>query len=125
MLQLTETALGRHEAAAKSGNIAGFSTKGDDDTTFLEHALLLILDEPTTGLDPEVRRSVWDALQAVDKSQTSTLLSTHDMEEADAMADQIIIMAHGRVVCSGSTAFLKKACSEYTLYPHGDFSPFF
>ncbi|XP_077548582.1 phospholipid-transporting ATPase ABCA3-like [Haemaphysalis longicornis] len=79
--------------------------------TLASRPKLLILDEPTTGLDPEVRRSVWDVLQAIDKSETSMLLSTHDMEEADAMADQIIIMACGKVVCSGSTAFLKKSCN--------------
>ncbi|KAH7971398.1 hypothetical protein HPB49_023488 [Dermacentor silvarum] len=77
--------------------------------TLVSDPEILILDEPTAGMDPETRRLVWDTLQNVGKKK-ALLLSSHDMEEADAIADQIIIMASGVVVCSGSTAFLKKAC---------------
>ncbi|XP_070381279.1 phospholipid-transporting ATPase ABCA3-like isoform X1 [Dermacentor albipictus] len=77
--------------------------------TLVSDPEVLILDEPTAGLDPETRRIVWDTLQNVGKKKT-LLISSHDMEEADAIADQIIIMASGVVVCSGSTAFLKRAC---------------
>ncbi|XP_065294933.1 phospholipid-transporting ATPase ABCA3-like isoform X4 [Dermacentor albipictus] len=70
---------------------------------------VLILDEPTAGMDAETRRTVWDALTNLAKDRT-LLLSSHDMEEADAIADQIIIMASGGIVCSGSISFLKKAC---------------
>ncbi|XP_077534445.1 phospholipid-transporting ATPase ABCA3-like [Haemaphysalis longicornis] len=70
---------------------------------------LVILDEPTTGLDAETRRNVWDVIQALSKEH-SVLLSSHDMEEADAIGDSIIVMARGKAVCSGSTSFLKKAC---------------
>ncbi|XP_070381262.1 phospholipid-transporting ATPase ABCA3-like isoform X2 [Dermacentor albipictus] len=76
--------------------------------TLVSDPEVLILDEPTAGLDPETRRIVWDTLQNVGKKKT-LLISSHDMEEADAIADQIIIMASGVVVCSGSTAFLKRA----------------
>ncbi|KAH7940085.1 hypothetical protein HPB52_021080 [Rhipicephalus sanguineus] len=77
--------------------------------TLVSEPDLLILDEPTAGMDPETRRIVWDVLQKVAKQRT-LLLSSHDMEEADAIADQIVIMAAGSVVCTGSTTFLKKAC---------------
>ncbi|KAH7932734.1 hypothetical protein HPB49_001954 [Dermacentor silvarum] len=77
--------------------------------TLVSEPELLILDEPTAGMDPETRRCVWDTLQNVAKKST-LLLSSHDMEEADAIGDQIIVMANGVAVCSGSTAFLKKAC---------------
>ncbi|XP_065294958.1 phospholipid-transporting ATPase ABCA3-like isoform X1 [Dermacentor albipictus] len=77
--------------------------------TLVSDPEVLILDEPTAGLDPETRRIVWDTLQNVGKKKT-LLISSHDMEEADAIADQIIIMASGVIVCSGSTAFLKTAC---------------
>ncbi|XP_070381256.1 phospholipid-transporting ATPase ABCA3-like isoform X2 [Dermacentor albipictus] len=77
--------------------------------TLVSDPEVLILDEPTAGLDPETRRIVWDTLQNVGKKKT-LLISSHDMEEADAIGDQIIIMASGVVVCSGSTAFLKRAC---------------
>ncbi|KAH7938625.1 hypothetical protein HPB51_028858 [Rhipicephalus microplus] len=77
--------------------------------TLVSEPDLLILDEPSAGMDPETRRNVWDVLQKVAKQRT-LLLSSHDMEEADAIADQIVIMAAGVVVCTGSTTFLKKAC---------------
>ncbi|KAK8757683.1 hypothetical protein V5799_004684 [Amblyomma americanum] len=60
-------------------------------------------------MDPETRRNVWDTLQNVAKERT-LVLSSHDMDEADAIGDQVVIMASGKVICSGSTAFLKKAC---------------
>ncbi|KAL1470854.1 hypothetical protein MTO96_040249 [Rhipicephalus appendiculatus] len=77
--------------------------------TLVSEPDLLLLDEPSAGMDPETRRNVWDVLQKVAKQRT-LLLSSHDMEEADAIADQIVIMAAGVVVCTGSTTFLKKAC---------------
>ncbi|KAL3211598.1 hypothetical protein MRX96_052003 [Rhipicephalus microplus] len=90
--------------------------------TLVSEPELVILDEPTAGMDPETRRNVWDALQDVAKKRT-LLLSSHDMEEADAIADQIVMMASGTVICSGSTAFLKKACGvgyklTLTKVPH-------
>ncbi|KAH7970410.1 hypothetical protein HPB49_006713 [Dermacentor silvarum] len=90
--------------------------------TLVSEPELLILDEPTAGMDPETRRAVWDTLTTVAKERT-LLLSSHDMEEADAIADQIIIMAAGGTVCSGSTAFLKKACGvgykvTFSKVPH-------
>ncbi|XP_037561473.2 phospholipid-transporting ATPase ABCA3-like [Dermacentor silvarum] len=77
--------------------------------TFATDPKLLILDEPTAGTDPQTRRGIWDALQIKAKTK-SLLISSHDMDEADAIGDHIIIMASGKVICSGSTAFLKKAC---------------
>ncbi|XP_070381292.1 phospholipid-transporting ATPase ABCA3-like isoform X4 [Dermacentor albipictus] len=77
--------------------------------TLLSKPELLILDEPTAGMDAETRRTIWNALTNLAKDRT-LLLSSHDMEEADAIADQIIIMASGGIVCSGSISFLKKAC---------------
>ncbi|KAL3255147.1 hypothetical protein MRX96_046686 [Rhipicephalus microplus] len=90
--------------------------------TLVSQPDLLILDEPSAGMDPETRRNVWDVLQKVAKQRT-LLLSSHDMEEADAIADQIVIMAAGVVVCTGSTTFLKKACGvgykvTFTKVPH-------
>lgn len=76
---------------------------------------IVILDEPSAGLDTEARRGMWDALKEVRRSRT-ILMTTHDMEEADALADRIIIMHSGKVVCSGSSMFLKKAlCTGYVL----------
>ena len=67
----------------------------------------MILDEPTSGMDPEARRQTWDILQKARKGRTM-LLTTHFMDEADYLGDRIVIMASGRLICSGSSMFLKK-----------------
>ncbi|XP_077491952.1 phospholipid-transporting ATPase ABCA3-like [Amblyomma americanum] len=78
-------------------------------------AKVLIFDEPTTGMDPETRRSIWDLISSL-RSSSTILLSTHDMEEAEVLADRIIIMSTGKVLGAGSTAFLKNACGVgYTI----------
>ncbi|XP_064455078.1 ATP-binding cassette sub-family A member 17-like [Ornithodoros turicata] len=69
---------------------------------------VLILDEPTSGIDPETRRELWDLFFSLRK-QCSIVLSTHDMEEADVLGDRIAIMAEGSVHCWGTPNFLKKA----------------
>ncbi|XP_054165011.1 phospholipid-transporting ATPase ABCA3-like [Oppia nitens] len=69
---------------------------------------ILILDEPTSGLDPEARRGVWDFLLSIRKERL-IMLSTHWMEEADVLGDRIAIMSQGRVICCGTSVFLKKA----------------
>ncbi|XP_076318605.1 phospholipid-transporting ATPase ABCA3-like isoform X2 [Tachypleus tridentatus] len=68
---------------------------------------VLILDEPTSGMDPSARRVIWDVLQNIRQSRT-ILLTTHYMEEADTLGDRIAIMAKGKVQCCGSPMFLKK-----------------
>lgn len=68
---------------------------------------LLILDEPSAGLDPEARRELWDLLLQLRK-QCSILLTTHDMEEADVLGDRVIILCGGRVIACGSPRFLKR-----------------
>ncbi|CAN7992300.1 unnamed protein product, partial [Ixodes pacificus] len=69
---------------------------------------VVILDEPSAGLDTENKREIWDLLLGM-RSKSTLIISTHDMEEADVLADRIIVMADGRALCSGSPAFLKKA----------------
>ncbi|KAL1422935.1 hypothetical protein MTO96_021530 [Rhipicephalus appendiculatus] len=76
---------------------------------------LLMLDEPTSGMDLVTRRKIWDILQKVGR-ETTLMFSSHDMFEADAVADHIVIMAAGTVICSGSTTFLKRTCGVgYTI----------
>uniref|UniRef100_H2Z850 ABC transporter domain-containing protein n=1 Tax=Ciona savignyi TaxID=51511 RepID=H2Z850_CIOSA len=66
----------------------------------------VILDEPTSGMDPAARRAIWDVLQ-IYRTKCSILLSTHFMDEADLLGDRIAIMADGRLRCTGSSVFLK------------------
>ncbi|GBO07961.1 ATP-binding cassette sub-family A member 3, partial [Araneus ventricosus] len=68
---------------------------------------VLFLDEPTSGMDVEARRSVWDALLEIRHNRT-IILTTHYMEEADILGDRIAIMAEGEVQCCGSPMFLKQ-----------------
>jgi ABC-2 type transport system ATP-binding protein len=68
---------------------------------------LLLLDEPTTGLDPVSRREVWDAVRDLVAEGTDVLLTTHYLEEADELASQVVVIDHGRAVASGSIAELK------------------
>jgi lipooligosaccharide transport system ATP-binding protein len=62
---------------------------------------LLILDEPTTGLDPQARRLVWERIRSRKRAGTTVLLTTHYMEEAAQLCDRLIIMDGGRIVAAG------------------------
>ncbi|XP_047145843.1 phospholipid-transporting ATPase ABCA3 isoform X2 [Hydra vulgaris] len=68
---------------------------------------IVILDEPTSGMDVSARRFTWDLLQKERKGRT-ILLTTHYMDEADVLGDRIAIMANGKLQCYGSSLFLKK-----------------
>ncbi|WP_223166927.1 ATP-binding cassette domain-containing protein [Nonomuraea sp. SYSU D8015] len=72
---------------------------------------LLFLDEPTTGLDPQNRANLWDRIAELRESGTSVLLSTHYLDEADALCDRLMIVDHGRVVAEGTPAELKREVS--------------
>ncbi|MBI2994558.1 MAG: ATP-binding cassette domain-containing protein [Gammaproteobacteria bacterium] len=63
---------------------------------------LLILDEPTTGLDPQVRHLLWTRLRELKRSGKTLLLTTHYMEEAERLCDELAIMDHGRIIAQGS-----------------------
>jgi len=68
---------------------------------------LLLLDEPTTGLDPAGRRDVWDAVRTLVAGGTDVLLTTHYLEEADALADHVVVIDRGRAIASGALGDLK------------------
>jgi ABC-2 type transport system ATP-binding protein len=62
---------------------------------------LVFLDEPTTGFDPEARRRAWDVIATLQDDGVTILLSTHYLEEAEQLADRIVVLAHGRIVAEG------------------------
>ena len=67
---------------------------------------LLLLDEPTVGLDPQVRQELWALIDALRAEGTTILMSTHYIEEAQRLADTVLIMSHGRAVAAGPPAQL-------------------
>ena len=67
---------------------------------------LIFLDEPTTGLDPAARRSLWDLVRTLRRDGKSVLLTTHYMEEAEVLCDRIAIMDHGRILEMGTVGEL-------------------
>jgi ABC-2 type transport system ATP-binding protein len=68
---------------------------------------LLVLDEPTTGFDPESRRAMWDVVRAKADAGSAVLLATHHMDEAEALADRIVVIAGGRIIADGAPAAIK------------------
>ncbi|XP_033737988.1 phospholipid-transporting ATPase ABCA1-like [Pecten maximus] len=73
---------------------------------FVGNAKTVILDEPTAGVDPYSRRSIWELLLKFKQDRT-ILLSTHHMDEADVLGDRIAIISQGKLCCCGSSLFLK------------------
>ncbi len=70
--------------------------------------VVLFLDEPTTGLDPQARARMWDEVRALREGGTTVFLTTHYLEEADALADRLAIIDHGRIVAEGTSDELKR-----------------
>jgi ABC-2 type transport system ATP-binding protein len=70
---------------------------------------LLLLDEPTTGLDPVSRREVWESVRDLVASGTDVLLTTHYLDEADELADHVVVIDHGRAVAAGTIGDLKSS----------------
>ncbi|MDQ3067260.1 MAG: ABC transporter ATP-binding protein [Actinomycetota bacterium] len=67
---------------------------------------LVLLDEPTVGLDPQVRQELWALVDALRSEGTTILMSTHYIEEAERLADTVLIMSHGKAVASGAPSSL-------------------
>jgi lipooligosaccharide transport system ATP-binding protein len=67
---------------------------------------LVVLDEPTTGLDPQARHAVWTALERLKRRGVTLILTTHYMEEAARLCDRLVIMDHGKIITEGTPAEL-------------------
>jgi ABC-2 type transport system ATP-binding protein len=74
--------------------------------TLVNDPEVVFLDEPTTGLDPQARRNLWDIIRMMRAENKTIILTTHYMEEAEQLCDRIAIMDHGKVIAQGTTAEL-------------------
>lgn len=79
------------------------------------NADLLVLDEPTVAMDVEGRRAFWATMRAVAAAGSTIVFATHYLEEADAFADRVVLMAHGRIVADGSTTEVKARVGRRTI----------
>jgi ABC-2 type transport system ATP-binding protein len=78
--------------------------------------IVLFLDEPTIGLDPQTRMRMWDYIRAVNEEGTTIFLTTHYMDEADNLSDRISIIDHGKIIASGKPWELKNALGQDLIY---------
>ena len=97
------TGMGHRQAKALSG---GEKRRLSIAMALIGDPIFVFLDEPTTGLDPQVRRIIWNIIQESRRKQTF-LLTTHSMEEAEILCQRIGIMSHGKLECIGSPLHLK------------------
>jgi ABC-2 type transport system ATP-binding protein len=95
----------RKPAATYSG---GIRRRLDLAMTLIGDPQILFLDEPTTGLDPRSRRTVWSIVRELVEHGVTIFLTTHYLEEADKLADQVVLMDRGRVVADGTPEELKR-----------------
>jgi ABC-2 type transport system ATP-binding protein len=99
------------EAAAdrRTGTYSGGMRRRLDVALGMVHRpIVLFLDEPTTGLDPQARARMWDEVRRLRESGTTVFLTTHYLEEADVLADQLAIIDHGEIVAEGTADELKR-----------------
>jgi ABC-2 type transport system ATP-binding protein len=107
------------------GYSGGMRRRLDLAASLMTRPPVLFLDEPTTGLDPTSRQGVWEAIRELLREGVTVLLTTQYLEEADTLADQIVVIDHGRVIAQGTPLELKEASRsahlEVTLAtPHAE-----
>ena len=103
----TDAALSLVQLEEKRGARVGTLSGGQKQRLALACALvgdpdLLFLDEPTTGLDPQARRQLWDLIETFKRAGRTILLTTHYMDEAERLCDRVAIMDHGKVIALGT-----------------------
>ncbi|MBK6855695.1 MAG: ATP-binding cassette domain-containing protein [Microthrixaceae bacterium] len=91
-----------------SGYSGGMRRRLDIAATLVADPEVLFLDEPTTGLDPRARNELWDVLDTLVDRGTTILLTTQYLEEADRLADDIVVVDHGQIIAQGDARSLKR-----------------
>ncbi|XP_078145249.1 phospholipid-transporting ATPase ABCA1b isoform X2 [Centroberyx gerrardi] len=103
---LRDTGLPHKRKSRTSTLSGGMQRKLSVALAFVGGSKVVILDEPTAGVDPYARRGIWDLLLNYRQGRT-IILSTHHMDEADILGDRIAIISHGKLCCVGSSLYLK------------------
>ncbi len=80
----------------------------------INNPTLLFLDEPTTGLDPQSRRNFWQLIERIKQQGKTILLTTHYMDEAERLCDQLLIVDHGKIIAEGSPQQLLQQHFDYS-----------
>lgn len=93
-----DLAVGKYSGGMRRRISVALSTMGNPN--------IILLDEPTTGMDPVSRRHVWTLIQRL-KLEKSIIMTTHAMEEAELLSDKLIVLNHGKLKCSGTPLQLK------------------
>ena len=93
----------------------GMRRRIDLAAALITHPPVLLLDEPTTGLDPASRQDLWGVIEGLVGDGTTVLLTTQYLEEADRLADNIIVIDHGTIAAQGTAAELKSRIGETLL----------
>ena len=112
--------LGLHEARDRlvRDYSGGMRRRLDLGASLVGRPQLLLLDEPTTGLDPRSRLELWDAIRELVAAGTDVLLTTQYLEEADQLAREVVIIDHGRVIASGTPDELKSLAGKDLIEVH-------
>ena len=87
-------------------------------TTLVNKPVAVFLDEPTTGLDPQARRNLWELVQQIQAKGTTVILTTHYMEEAQILCDRVAIMDEGKIIAIDTPANLIKQLLDRGFKPH-------
>ena len=93
----------------------GMKRRLDLATALVHRPAVLILDEPTEGLDPQSRTALWEELERISKAGTTMLLTTHYMEEADRLCSRLAIIDNGQIVVQGAPSELKRGIGADTV----------
>ncbi|HEY6707070.1 MAG TPA: ABC transporter ATP-binding protein [Actinomycetota bacterium] len=104
------------EAGTRIGRLSGGQQRRVDvGLGIVGRPEVLFLDEPTTGLDPAARRQAWTTIEGLTEAGTTVLLTTHYLEEAQRLADRVLVLAHGRLVADARPEQLRGEAADTVI----------